>query len=178
MLEQKSGRGQRAKRNAAVVLPPMEGSGLRCTPSRLRLGRKGIAMPTLTVTPVLPYRDVRAAIEFLTRAFGFAEKAVYHGMDGVVVHAELTLGNGMVLLDAVKESSFSKHLVRPAAAGGVTMTVYCVVADTDIHFAKASAAGAEIVRAPVTRDYGGRDYTAEDPEGHLWTFGTYDPVVP
>ena len=135
-------------------------------------------MPRLTVVPVLSYRDVRAAIAFLTHAFGFAEKAVYHGLDGLVVHAELTLGNGMVLLDAVKESSFSRLLVRPAAAGGVTMTVYCVVADADIHFANASAAGAEIVRAPVTRDYGGRDYTARDPEGHLWTFGTYEPIAP
>ncbi len=135
-------------------------------------------MAKLTVTPVLPYRDVRAAIAFLTQAFGFAEKAVYHDLDGAVVHAELTLGNGMVLLDAVKtDTSFSKLLVRPAAAGGVTMTVYCAVADADIHFANASAAGAEIVRAPVTRDYGGRDYTAKDPEGHLWTFGTYEPTA-
>jgi uncharacterized glyoxalase superfamily protein PhnB len=135
-------------------------------------------MPRLTVTPVLPYRDVRAAIAFLTRAFGFAEKAAYPDRDGSVMHAELTLGNGMVLLDAVKETSFSKLLVRPEAAGGVTMTVYCVVTDADIHFANASAAGAEIVRAPVTRDYGGRDYTAKDPEGHVWTFGTYEPIAP
>ena len=88
----------------------------------------------------MTFAILRAAIAFLTHAFGFAEKAVYHGLDGLVVHAELTLGNGMVLLDAVKESSFSRLLVRPAAAGGVTMTVYCVVADADTHFANASAA--------------------------------------
>ena len=134
-------------------------------------------MPRLTIIPVLPYRDVGAAIEFLTRAFGFTKKAAYDDSDGSVMHAELTLGSGMVLLDVLKDTSFSKLLVRPEAAGGVTMTVYCVVPDADIHFAHASGAGAEIVRAPVTRDYGGRDYTAKDPEGHLWTFGTYEMTL-
>ena len=134
-------------------------------------------MPRLTVIPVLPYRDVRAAIAFLTSAFGFAEKASYRAPDGSIMHAELTLGNGMVLLDALKETGFSRLLARPDEAGGVTMSVYCVVTDADIHFAHASGAGAEIVRAPVTRDYGGRDYTAKDPEGHVWTFGTYEMTL-
>ena len=40
-----------------------------------------------------------------------------------------------------------------------------------------SSAGAQIVREPVTQDYGGRDYTCKDPEGHVWTFGTYDPMA-
>lgn len=135
-------------------------------------------MPRLTVVPALQYRDAGAAIAFLTRAFGFAEKTVYRAPDGSIIHAELTLGHGMVLIDALRPTNFSRLLVSPEAAGGVTMSVYCVVVDADIHFAKASGAGAEIVRAPVTRDYGGRDYTAKDPEGHVWTFGTYEPTAP
>src|SRR5215813_8408179 len=55
------------------------------------------------------------------------------------------------------------------------MPVYVIVDDVDAHFARAKAAGAVITREPVTQDYGGRDYTAKDPEGHVWTFGTYDP---
>ena len=65
--------------------------------------------------------------------------------------------------------------MRPRDAGGVTMGVYVIVEDADAHFARAKAAGAEIAREPVTQDYGGRDYTCKDPEGNVWTFGTYDP---
>ena len=134
-------------------------------------------MAKLTVIPALQYRDARGAIAFLTRAFGFAEKAVHDGPDGSVAHAELMLGNGMVMLGSAKENDYSKLLVRPDAAGGATMGIYCVVADADAHFAHAKAAGATIVREPVTQDYGGRDYTAKDPEGNVWTFGTYDPLA-
>ena len=98
-------------------------------------------MAKLTVIPALQYRDARAAIAFLTRAFGFAEKAVYDGPDGAVAHAELMLGNGMVMLGSVKETDYSKLLVRPEAAGGVTMSVYCVVTDADAHFARADGRG-------------------------------------
>lgn len=62
-----------------------------------------------------------------------------------------------------------------ARGGATTMSTYCIVADPDAHFARAKAAGAEITREPQTQDYGGRDYTCKDPEGNVWTFGTYDP---
>jgi uncharacterized glyoxalase superfamily protein PhnB len=130
---------------------------------------------TATVIPALQYQDARAAIEFLCTAFGFDKKAVYEGEGGTIAHAELTLGNGMVMLGSVNESEYGKLLKRPGAVGGVTMSVYAVVDDVDAHYAHAKAAGAVIMREPVTQDYGGRDYTAKDPEGHVWTFGTYDP---
>ena len=133
-------------------------------------------LPKMTVIPALQYKDARAAIDFLCRAFGFQKNAVYDEPDGSIAHAQLTLGNGMVMLGSVKDSEYSKLLVRPADAGGVTMSVYVVVDDADAHFARAKAAGAMIVREPVTQDYGGRDYTCKDPEGHVWTFGTYDPM--
>jgi uncharacterized glyoxalase superfamily protein PhnB len=130
---------------------------------------------TSTVIPALHYQDAPAAIEFLCRAFGFEKKAVYEGEGGTIAHAELTLGNGMVMLGSAKDTEYGKLLVRPRAAGGVTMSVYVIVGDADAHFARAKAAGAEITREPVTQDYGGRDYTCKDPEGNVWTFGTYDP---
>jgi uncharacterized glyoxalase superfamily protein PhnB len=128
-----------------------------------------------TVIPALQYQDVPAAIEFLCRAFGFEKSAVYEGEGGSIAHAQLTLGNGMIMLGSAKETDYGKLLVRPRDAGGVTMSVYVVVEDADAHFARAKAAGAEIAREPVTQDYGGRDYTCKDPEGNVWTFGTYDP---
>jgi uncharacterized glyoxalase superfamily protein PhnB len=130
----------------------------------------------ISVIPALQYRDAKAAIDFLCKAFGFEKNAVYEEPDGSIAHAQLVLGNGMIMLGSVKDSEYSKLLVRPADAGGVTMSVYVVVDDADAHFARAKAAGATIVREPVTQDYGGRDYTCKDPEGHVWTFGTYDPM--
>ena len=135
-----------------------------------------IAKQTIaTVIPALQYQDAPAAIEFLCRAFGFEKNAVYEGEGGSIAHAQLKLGNGMVMLGSVKDTEYGKLLVRPRDAGGVTMSVYVVVEDADAHFARAKAAGAEIAREPVTQDYGGRDYTCKDPEGNVWTFGTYDP---
>jgi uncharacterized glyoxalase superfamily protein PhnB len=135
-----------------------------------------IAEPTsVTVIAALQYEDAPAGIEFLCRAFGFERKAVYQGEGDTIAHAELTLGNGMVMLGSVNDTEYGRLLVRPRDAGGVTMSIYVVVQDPDAHFARARAAGAEIVREPVTQDYGGRDYTCKDPEGHVWTFGSYDP---
>jgi uncharacterized glyoxalase superfamily protein PhnB len=128
-----------------------------------------------TVIPALQYQDAPAAIDFLCRAFGFEKHAVYEGEGGSIAHAQLTLGNGMVMLGSAKETDYGELLVRPRVAGGVTMSVYVIVEDADAHFARAKAAGAEITSEPVTKDYGGRDYTCKDPEGHVWTFGTYDP---
>ena len=130
----------------------------------------------ISIIPALQYRDAKAAIDFLSKAFGFEKNAVYEVPDGSIAHAQLVLGNGMVMLGSVKDTEYSKLLVRPADAGGVTMSTYVVVDDADAHFARAKAAGAPIVREPVTQDYGGRDYTCKDPEGHVWTFGTYDPM--
>jgi uncharacterized glyoxalase superfamily protein PhnB len=130
----------------------------------------------ISVVPALQYKDVKAAIAFLCTAFGFERKTVYEDKDGSVAHAELTHGNGMVMLGSVKDTEYGRLLRRPADAGGVTMSVYVVVEDADAHFSRAKAAGAQIVREPVTQDYGGRDYTCKDLEGHVWTFGTYDPM--
>jgi uncharacterized glyoxalase superfamily protein PhnB len=109
----------------------------------------------ISVIPALQYNDAKAAIEFLCKAFGFAKNAVYEEPDGSVAHAQLTHGNGMVMLGSVKDTEYGKLLRRPAEAGGVTMSVYVVVDDADAHFERAKAAGAQIVREPVTQDYGG-----------------------
>src|ERR1700754_4166149 len=68
----------------------------------------------INVIPALQYRDAKAAIEFLCRAFGFEKKAVYEDKDGSVAHAELTHGNGMIMLGSAKDSEYGKLLKRPS----------------------------------------------------------------
>src|SRR5262249_54110338 len=127
------------------------------------------------IIPALRYRNAGEAIDWLCKAFGFEKKMVVPAEGGRVAHAELVLGNGMIMLgDAETEYG---HAVRPPEPPERVNTqgIYVVVDDADAHCARAKAAGAEIVRELVTQNYGGRDYTARDLEGHVWTFGTYDP---
>ncbi|WP_407553780.1 extradiol dioxygenase [Streptomyces sp. Pv4-95] len=124
-----------------------------------------------TIYPTVLYRDARAAIRLLTDAFGFTQDAVYEGEGGAVLHAELSYGNGKVMLGAKGHGG-----VFDAAMGDSGPTgVYVVVEDTDAHHARAEAAGAEILMAPKDQDYGSRDYMARDGEGNIWSFGTYVP---
>lgn len=114
-----------------------------------------------TVFPTMKYRNADSAIEFLEQAFGAEPHAVHRDADGRFRHAELRLGNGMVMLGEG----------QPAEGGDV----YVVVPDVDGHCARAREAGAEIVREPSDTDYGSREYGARDPEGLAWHFGTYQP---
>ena len=132
-------------------------------------------VPT-TIIPSLRYRDALAAIEWLCRAFGFAKHAVYADGD-IVQHAQLTFGNGMIMLSSVDNASeWSRRIAQPDEIGGRETQVCCiVVADCDAHHARAVAAGATIVDPLETKEYGGKGYSCRDPEGHLWWFGSYDP---
>jgi uncharacterized glyoxalase superfamily protein PhnB len=126
---------------------------------------------TPTVWPVLTYSDARAAIKFLVDAFGFEERAVYASEDdpSIVQHAEMRWpqGGGIMFGSAGKDDSpFGKR--TPG-----NDSVYVVCDDPDGLFARATGAGAEVVRGLVDEDYGSRGFTVRDPEGNLWSFGTY-----
>ncbi|MFE3516597.1 VOC family protein [Streptomyces sp. NPDC059166] len=124
-----------------------------------------------TVFPALVYDDARAAIRMLTTALGFTAEAVYEGEDGSVVHAELSCGNGRVMLGSKGHGgAFAEAM---ASAGPAA--VYVVVEDVDAHHARAAGHGVEILMPPTDQDYGSRDYTARDAEGNVWSFGTYAP---
>ncbi|HLI17275.1 MAG TPA: VOC family protein [Rhodanobacteraceae bacterium] len=128
------------------------------------------------VIPSLRYRDALAMIDWLCKAFGFDKHAVY--ADGHVVHhAQLTFGRGMIMLGSVENGSpWSQRMVQPDEIGGrETQACYVVVADCAAHYERAKGAGAQIVDELATKDYGGSGYSARDPEGHLWSFGDYDP---
>jgi uncharacterized glyoxalase superfamily protein PhnB len=130
---------------------------------------------TATIIPALRYRDCNAALDFLTRIFGFAEVAAFRDDAGKVQHAELSFGNGMIMIGPVADTPFGKFMRQPGDAGGVTASLYTIVSDPDAHHARVAAAGFEIVMPLRDESYGGREYSVRDPEGQLWTFGTYDP---
>ena len=116
-----------------------------------------------SVFPTMRYADPVAAIEFLVAAFG-AERHVVYEDGGVIRHAELRFGNGIVMLGGVAPGE--------EPYGGA---IYIVVDDVDTHAERARAAGAEIVREPADTDYGSRECAAKDLEQRTWYFGTYQP---
>ena len=132
---------------------------------------------TATVIPILRYRRAPAAIDWLCRTFGFERHLVVPGPNDTIVHAQLGFGNGMVMLgSAGADTEFGRYMKQPDEIGGCeTASVYVVVSDADAVYARAKAAGAEILLDIKDEDYGGRGFTCRDVEGHIWSFGTYDP---
>lgn len=130
-----------------------------------------------TIIPGLRYRDAPAMIEWLCRAFGFHKHAVYPNPDGSIAHAQLTLGAGMIMLGSVTCGTEYGALIRQPDEmdKAETQSPYLYVADCDGVYAMAKLAGAEMVLDIRDQDYGGRGFTCRDPEGHLWSVGSYDP---
>lgn len=137
-------------------------------------------MPGSPVIPCLRYADAPAAIDFLCDAFGFVRHAVYaDDADPTIIHhAQLVLGAGMIMLGSVQDMAAESLYTWSTARdlGGVTGCVYVVVADVDAHCLHARNEGAVVVDEPRDNDgYPGRGYSALDPEGNVWSFGSYDP---
>lgn len=121
------------------------------------------------VQPVLMYEDSRSAVEWLVRAFGFEVRERVADDDGQIIHGELVLGGGVVLVTRARQRP---AWVSPRQIDGRhTGFTYVYVEDVDAHYARAVSAGAEIT-APPEVSYGQRRYRARDPEGHEWTFST------
>jgi uncharacterized glyoxalase superfamily protein PhnB len=121
--------------------------------------------------PIVPYSDPRAAIDWLEKAFGAtATLVVPPEPDKPLLHAEVKVGTGLVMIDDADRTDSPFALPGP-------VVVYVVVDDPDALHAQAVAAGAEIVMGLTDQDYGSREFAAEDPEGNVWSFGTYDPFA-
>lgn len=132
--------------------------------------------------PCLRYADAPAAIDFLCRAFGFERHVVFadDADPKLIHHAQLVLNGNMVMLGTAGagEASARYGWRLPQEAGGVTQSVYVVLDDPDAHHARAAAAAAAIVDPPAdNQGYPGRGYVARDPEGNVWSFGSYDPFA-
>lgn len=126
------------------------------------------------VTPCLRYRDAAAAIAWLSRVLGFVEQLVVPGEGGDITHAQLVLGQGMVMLGSDREDMYG---FRAPGADGSGAALNCfIITDIDAAYARALAAGEKALEGGITdTPYGSRAFTLRDPEGHLWHLGTYDP---
>jgi uncharacterized glyoxalase superfamily protein PhnB len=135
----------------------------------LRVVRPNRSIPSAVVIPVLIYPDVREAVDWLTTAFGFAERVRI----GENHRSQLSVGQGAVIVGDTRDER------RPPRPGEVTHSVVVRVEDVDAHCAHARANGARILMEPIDFEYGERQYTVEDPAGHQWTFSqTLEDVAP
>jgi uncharacterized glyoxalase superfamily protein PhnB len=131
--------------------------------------RPNRSIPSDTVIPVLVYPDVRGAVEWLTNAFGFEERLQI----GDSHRSQMRFGDGAVIVADVR------HDQKPPRAGEVTHLVLVRIDDARAHCDRAREHGARILMEPTDFEYGERQYTAEDPAGHRWTFSeTLDDVHP
>ncbi len=130
---------------------------------------------TQTFYPSMRYADARAAIAWLVDTFGFKEDVCYSADDGSVAHAQVRFHDGVVMLGSARDDGYPAK--TPLEAGAVTGVIYVAVppGEIDAHYERAKAAGAKIRGDIHDTDYGSREYSAVDPEGYLWSFGTYRP---
>ncbi|HEY2207271.1 MAG TPA: VOC family protein [Pseudonocardia sp.] len=120
-----------------------------------------------TVYPTLRYPDASAALEFLTGTLGLTAGQVYRDGDGTIAHAELGWGNGIIMIGSWREGADAFDSGRAV--------LYLATADPDGLHARVVAAGADVVHGPTDQDYGSREFAVRDPEGNVWSFGTYQP---
>ena len=130
---------------------------------------------TGTIIPTMRYKDAVRMLDWLCDSFGFQRHLVVEDGAGGITHAQLVLGNGMVMLGSTRDDAFGRLQRTPGELNGTTQSPYIIVADVDGLCERAKKAGAEIVMEPRDEGYGGRGFSCRDPEGHLWSFGSYDP---
>jgi len=123
--------------------------------------------PSATVVPILIYEDVGEAIDWLCGAFGFIERLRAARRDGEISHAQLAVVEGAIMLGR-QGGEF-----RLPRRNEITQYVHVHVDDVDRHFEHAKKFGAHIVESPTNKPFGERQYTAEDPAGHRWTFSQH-----
>jgi PhnB protein len=123
-----------------------------------------------TLTPYLTVRDAVRAIEFYKQAFGAQERGIMKGPDGKVMHAELKIGDSIIML----ADEFPDHgVVSPQTTGGAGMGLHIYVDSVDTAFDRAVKAGAQ-VEMPVTDQFWGDRYgKLKDPFGHKWSIATH-----
>ena len=122
------------------------------------------------VTPYLCVDGASAAIEFYGQVFGATERMRMDGPDGSIGHAELSLGDSIIMLaDEFPDMGF----LSPRKIGGTPVTLHTYVEDVDAVFDKALAAGATSLRAVETQFYGDRSGQFEDPFGHRWSIASH-----
>ena len=121
--------------------------------------------------------DAHAGIKFLHDAYGFEPQVVYDDGSGGVAHAQLAFGSEIVMCGSSRDDRYPVRSPRQIG-GGVTSGIYIALDSAeavDRLYERARRAGAEILDAPHDTEYGSHQFTSRDPEGHVWSFGTYRP---
>jgi uncharacterized glyoxalase superfamily protein PhnB len=126
----------------------------------------------MKIFPTLRYRDPKSAISWLEQAFQFQQHFVADE-GGQVVHAQLRIGDDLVMLGPDHaDDKYDMH--SPLELNGTNQCVYIALdGDVDEACERARAAGATIVTDPYDTPYGSREFSCKDPEGHVWSFGSY-----
>lgn len=128
------------------------------------------------IIPATRYKDCEAALRFLTEVLGLTEHSVFRDDDGKIVHAQMSAGTGMMMFGPPQGGDFDKYMIDPSETGGrETTTIYVVIDDMEGHWEHVQKAGAKVLMPLKTEDYGGQSFSIADPEGHVWSFGDYDP---
>ncbi len=135
-------------------------------------------MPMPGRSPVIPsmrYEDAPAAIEWLCDVPGFSKRLVVPMDNGAIAHAQLVLGDGMIMPGSARDDDYARLVATPGPNGANTQCAYVVVDDPVAVLERVVAAGTEIVVPLQHPEYGGAFFACRDPEGHLWNVGSYDP---
>jgi len=123
-----------------------------------------------SVTPYLVMRDAAQAIDFYERAFGATEKFRFSAPDGKIGHAEIKVGDSVIMLaDEMPDMGYR----GPQTLGGAAVSLMMYVEDVDRQFQRAVNAGAKVKQQVTDQFYGDRSGTLEDPFGHVWTIATH-----
>lgn len=127
--------------------------------------------------PFIRYKKAKEAIQWLEEAFGF-EVLEIHSTDDRVDHAELRYNNAFLMIGSEENPGpLQSYLISPTDLDGkATQGIYIPVNDVDTHYNISTGKGAAIIAPLTEKPYGGKDYTCQDPEGHIWSFGTYRPA--
>ena len=122
------------------------------------------------------YRNAPAAIDWLCEVFSFTRQLVVPGPDGTVIHSQLVMGTGMVMVSSVRDDHYGSLVKQPDEFGGLETQACClIVEDPDAVYHRLLTHRGTIVRDIQDEPYGGRAFTGRDLEGHLWTVGSYNP---
>jgi len=117
------------------------------------------------ISPYLNYEDTGSMMVWLERVFGLQPRHRQTDCDGRVLHAEMTIDDGVVMMGS-PGGSFQ----NPRHLGHSTQSLYVYIDNVDMHCEQAKSAGAKIIEEPNTQPYGDRRYGVSDPEGHIWYF--------
>jgi len=125
------------------------------------------------IFPAYRFGNAEAMRTWLSEAFGFVDHEVHRDDQGMIVHAEMAFGSAMIMFGQARDDAFAKIVGQPDGPCG--KAIYLAVDDADAMFERARAAGATIVEGLTDRDYGSREFICQDPEGNVWSIGTYWP---